>query len=236
MSGLDELFLDAEKAGKPVYIMRLTQNLFDHADLKEVADCLKAYGMKLVTLNCNGNMDACLKLAGRLAEEGGLMVILESDFHKIYRYGLGNWAKASKEAGIVGIHCPNLPLEEQNQLRIYMMEVEGACLLSDIDPSSGDRIVDTMETAKGFLWTTKEGSMDFLSHLPGDPYTYFLFAAEAAAKLPIVLDFNINNPAELEEYEMNMAGAVIGDALMRCFAAEGYHKEMLDAYCRRFVS
>lgn len=235
MSILDEMFAQAEKYGKRILIMRLAQSLFDTASEKEVADTLKGYGMNLVTLRCTGNMNACLNLAGRLVKEQGLQVILESDFHKIYRYGLGNFAKDSKEADICGIHCPNLPLEEQNQLRIYLMEVEGACILSEIDPSSGDRIVDTMETAKGFLWTIKEGNMDFLSHLPGDPYTYFLFAAEAAATLPVVLDFNINSPADYEEYEMNMAGAVIGDALMRYFAAEGYNKEMLDAYCKRFV-
>lgn len=234
MEILSTMFAEAEKTGKHILIMRLTQSLFDTADAKEVADVLKSNGMKLVTLKCTGNMDACLKVAGQLVKEEGLDVILESNFHKIYRYGLGNWAKASKEAGICGVHCPDLPLEEQNQLRIYLMEVEGADILSEIDPSSGDRIVDTMETAKGFLWTIKEGNMDFLSHLPGDPYTYFLFAAEAAATLPVVLDFNINSPADYEGYEMNMAGAVIGDALMRFFQAEGYQKEMLEAYIKRF--
>jgi len=235
MNILDEMFSAAEQSGKKIMIMRLTQSLFDTAGEQEVSEVLKANDMKLVVLNCDGNMDACLKLAGRLVREQGMDVIMESNFHKIYRYGLGNWAKASKEAGICGVHCPDLPLEEQNQLRIYLMEVEGGWILSEIDPSSGDRIVDTMETAKGFLWTIKEGNMDFLSHLPGDPYTYFLFAAEAAATLPVVLDFNINSPSDFEGYEMNMAGAVIGDALMRCFAAEGYNKNLMEAYCKRFA-
>ena len=137
-------------------------------------------------------------------------------------------------AGISGIRIPDLPFEEQGQLAVYLLDEEGPFLIREITPASGDRIIQNMQFARGFIWCSSEGNMEFLSSLQGDPLVFYLYAVEAAATRPVLLDFDSRYLSGLESYLESADGAIVGKELMDVFRREGYSSKKLKEFCSRF--
>lgn len=234
MNQLKHVFQINQKSGEKLLALRLEQKAVQEIDLHQVADILQGAGIRAISLICSGNLAECLKLAKVFAEEENLPVILETEFHKVFRMGTAAFAQAAAESGVSAVRIPDLPFEEQGQLAVYLLDEEGPFLVREITPSSGDRIVQNMQFARGFIWCSNKGNVDFLSELPGDPYIFYLYAAEAAATQPVMLEFGSRSRGELEEYLGLADGAIIGDDLMECFREQGFSWDALKAYCQRF--
>lgn len=76
--------------------------------------------------------------------------------------------------------------------------------------------------------------MEFLSGLEGDPLFFYLYAVEAAATRPVLLDFGSRHYCNLQEYLASADGAIVGNDLMDSFRREGYSSRLLSEFCGRF--
>lgn len=234
MNQMIERLQCCERDNRKLFCIRLPEKILDKANIQSQIEILKKSAIDGVCLVCSHNLQMCLD-AAVLYVQAGLSVILETDFHRIFRYGIPAFAKEAAKTGISGIRVPNLPFEEQGQLAVYLLEEDGPFLIREITPSSGDRIVQNMQFARGFVWCSSAGNMDFLSQLSGDPLQFYMYAVEAAAVLPVLLDFGKNSREQLDVYLESASGAVIGNELMERFEREGYQPAVLDEYCSRFT-
>lgn len=234
MNQLNAVFQSNQKSGTKLLTLRLEQQALRDIDLHQVSELLHTSGIEAISLICTGSIQECLDLAKQFAKMEGIPVILETDFHKVFRMGTAAFAKAAAESCVSAVRIPNLPFEEQGQLAVYMLDEEGPFLVREITPASGDRIVQNMQFARGFIWCSNQGSIDFLSGLPGDPYMFYLYAAEAAATQPVMLEFGSRNREELEAYLDLADGAIIGDDLAEDFRSNGFSMEALETYCQKF--
>lgn len=234
MNQLNQVMNQYRKTDKKLFVMRMEQSIFQTAKPDELVPILKEGGFGAISLICTDRLEECLKLAESLTVPWKLPVILETDFHWILKMGIADFAKAAAQAGVSGIRVPDLPFEEQGQLAVYLLEEEGPFLIREITPASGDRIIQNMQFARGFIWCDREGNVQFLSELQGDPYVFYLYAVEAAATLPILLEFNSRCLGDLENYLNSADGAIVGNDLMDRFHKEGYSSKALREYCSRF--
>lgn len=234
MNQLNQMIEQYQKNQKKLFVMRMEQQNFQTAVPEDVVSILKEEGFAALSLVCNGSLKDCLKLTAQITDKE-MPVVLEAAFHKILRYGLAEFARDAASAQISGIRVSDLPFEEQGQLAVHLLDEEGPCLIREITPASGDRIVQNMQFARGFIWCSKEGNVDFLSALDGDPYVFYLYAVEAAATRPVLLDFGSRCLGELENYLDFADGAIVGTDLMAVFSKEGYSSSALKEYCGRFT-
>ena len=91
-----------------------------------------------------------------------------------------------------------------------------------------------MQFARGLIWCTNQGNLDFLSGLDGDPYMFYLFAADAAATQPVIIDFSSTCRADMESYLEMVSGAVAGSGLAEQMQSCGYSADVLKSYCGQF--
>lgn len=234
MNQLNQTMEEYQKANKKLFMMRIEQKIFDMADTEEVVSILKESGFAAISLICTDGLNACLTLAEKLVSSMNMPVVLETGFHKVFTYGIAQFAQDAARAGISGVRIPDLPFEEQGQLAVYLLEEDGPFLIREITPSSGDRIVQNMQFARGFIWCSSEGNVDFLSGLQGDPYMFFLYAVEAAATRPVLLEFGNRCPGDLSAYLESADGAIVGNALIEDFRRRGYSAKLLREYALRF--
>ncbi|MGN0293403.1 MAG: tryptophan synthase subunit alpha [Lachnospiraceae bacterium] len=234
MNHLSRILTDNQDTGKKIFVIRMEQNILETAPLKEAVSILKEKKFGAISLICTGLLTDCLKLAKELAIERQMPVILETGFHKILKYGIAEFAEAAAAAGISGIRVPDLPFEEQGQMAVYLLDEEGPFLIREITPSSGDRIIQNMQFARGFVWCSSEGNTEFLSALQGDPLIFYLYAVEAAATRPVLLDFGSRCYGNLQEYLASADGAIVGNDLIDSFRREGYSSRLLSEFCGRF--
>lgn len=234
MNQLNQVMDQYRKADKKLFVMRLEQQILQQEQLDELVSVLKESGIGAISLIRTGGLEECLELAGRLTVQWKFPVILETEFHWILKYGIAEFARAAALAGISGIRVCDLPFEEQGQLAVYLLEEDGPFLIREITPASGDRIIQNMQFARGFIWCSNEGNVQFLSELQGDPYVFYLYAVEAAATLPVLLEFGSRCLGDLENYLNSADGAIVGNDLMERFHQEGYSAKALREYCSRF--
>lgn len=233
MNRLIQLLNNNQLSGEKLMIMRLNQSLIPVSEISSAAQILKENGFEAVCLVCDDDMDFCLKSAAEFAAND-ISVIFETDFHKVFLYGIPAFARQAAASSVSGIRVPNLPFEEQGQLAVYLLDEEGPFLIREISASSGDRIVQNMQFARGLIWCTNQGNLDFLSGLDGDPYMFYLFAADAAATQPVIIDFGSKCRADMENYLETVSGAVVGSGLAEQMQSAGYSADVLKSYCRQF--
>lgn len=233
MNQLNKILADNQGAGKKLFVFCMEERLMEAAPLDEIAAILKEKGFGAVCLICTGSIINCMEISRKLTGKLQLPVVLETDFHKVLTFGIAEFAKAAAAAEISGIRIPDLPFEEQGQMAVHLLDEDGPFLIREITPASGDRIVQNMQFARGFIWCSSEGNTEFLSGLPGDPLVFYLYAVEAAATRPVLLDFDSRYLGNLGNYLDSADGAILGKELMEIFCREGYSAQKLKDYCSR---
>ena len=233
MNQLNKILADNQEMHKKLFMFCMEERLMETAPLEEVVSILKDKGFGAVCLICTGTILNCMEISKKLTGQLEMPVVLETDFHKVFTFGISEFAKAAADTGISGIRIPNLPFEEQGQMAVHLLEEEGPFLIREITPASGDRIVQNMQFARGFIWCGSEGNTEFLSGLQGDPLVFYLYAVEAAATRPVLLDFDSRYLGNLENYLDSADGAILGKELRDIFRREGYSAQKLKDYCSR---
>ena len=132
-------------------------------------------------------------------------VALRLPFHQVFRYGLEAFTDACMEAGVDGLRILDLPMEEQPQLKVYLLKEGAPYLLQEICPQSGDRIPDVTGYAKGYVYCTADPAFWEEQTEYGNMLSFFLYAAEAVCPVPLVLDFKNTDEAGIREY-LEIAG------------------------------
>lgn len=149
-----------------------------------------------------------LALVGKLRREYQLEMplALRLPFHQVFRYGLEAFTDACMEAGVDGIRIPDLPMEEQPQLKVYLLKEGAPYLLQEICPQSGDRIPDVTGYAKGYVYCTADPALWDEQLEYGNMLSFFLYAAEAVCPVPLILDFKNTDREGMKPYLEIAAG------------------------------
>lgn len=130
-------------------------------------------------------------------------------FHQVFRYGLEAFVDDCMEAGVDGIRIPDLPMEEQPQLKVYLLKEGAPYLLQEICPQSGDRIPDVTGFAKGYVYCTADPALWDEQLEYGNMLSFFLYAAEAVCPIPLILDFKNSDREGLKPYLEIAAGMTV---------------------------
>ena len=109
---------------KKLFMFCMEERLMETAPLEEVVSILKDKGFGAVCLICTGTISNCMEISKKLTGQLEMPVVLETDFHKVFTFGISEFAKAAADTGISGIRIPNLPFEEQGQMAVHLLEEE----------------------------------------------------------------------------------------------------------------
>lgn len=134
---------------------------------------------------------------------------LRLSFHQVFRYGLEAFTDACVEAGVDGIRIPDLPMEEQPQLKVYLLKEGAPYLLQEICPQSGDRIPDVTGYAKGYVYCAADPALWDEQMEFGNMLSFFLYAAEAVCPIPLILDFKNTDREGIKPYLETAAGMTV---------------------------
>ncbi|MDR2738881.1 MAG: tryptophan synthase subunit alpha [Treponema sp.] len=154
----------------------------------------------------------------------------------VFSYGYDRFFSKCRETGVDGIIIPDLPFEEQGEVRDVSAR-HGVDLISLIAPTSEERIQEIVRTASGFLYLVSslgvtgvrgEISTDLASMIAqvkkaqdrdGAPR---LPAAELpAAKLPVAVGFGIHSPDQAAEIARIADGVIVGSAIVKIIEDHG---------------
>lgn len=150
------------------------------------------------------------------AREAGVKLpfILFTYFNPVLQFGLEAFMKLVKEKGIDGLIIPDLPIEEDEEVR-QLAEAADVHLIPLVAPTSKDRVVRISGKARGFVYCVSSLGVtgvraDFHSGIED-----FLATVREATDLPIAVGFGISSREHVERFSKLCDGVVVGSAIVR---------------------
>jgi tryptophan synthase alpha chain len=143
----------------------------------------------------------------------------------VYNYGYDRFFKRCRETGLDGIIIPDLPFEEQGEVR-EVAALYGVDLISLIAPTSEERIREIRRTATGFLYLVSSlGVTGIRGEIKTDLAS--IIAAirsagqDAQTKVPVAVGFGIHTPAQAAEIAKIADGVIVGSGIVKIIEEHG---------------
>ena len=155
----------------------------------------------------------------------------------VFHYGYDAFFKRAASAGLDGIIIPDLPYEEQAEVK-QAASAYGIDLISLIAPTSEARIREIARSACGFIYLVSSMGVTGVRGEITTDLTSIVAAIRDVTALPVAVGFGIHTPAQAVQMARMADGVIVGSAIVKIIAEYGneagprvyqYVKEMKDA-------
>ncbi|MHB8137944.1 MAG: tryptophan synthase subunit alpha [Smithellaceae bacterium] len=149
----------------------------------------------------------------RLVSE--IPIVLFGYFNPIFAYGVDQFAKAARQAGVDGVLVVDLPPEEAQELRIHS-DPARLDFISLVAPTTGkERLKNILNSATGFLYYISITGITGTVAPKIDDIAREVAKIRKLTKMPIAVGFGISNTEQAEEIGAIADGIVIGSAVVK---------------------
>lgn len=155
-------------------------------------------------------------------------------YNTVMSYGVQNFADACVKIGIDGLIIPDLPMEEQGELKEALAGREETVIIPLVSPVSGDRIPKLVGDAKGFVYCVSSMGVtgnggQFHAHV-----AEYLKQVKAVSPIPVMMGFGIRTAADVLPVKDVIDGAIVGSHFIQLMEESGYDTEKAKEYIRTF--
>lgn len=156
-----------------------------------------------------------INLGGELRANGvTIPLILFTYFNPIYQFGLKPFFDLVKANDISGLIVPDLPIEEDGELRA-LAEQYDIHLIPLVAPTSNERVVRITQKAKGFVYCVSSLGVTGERSNFHDEVDQFLSLVKSATNVPIAIGFGISSREQVARFEQKCDGVIVGSAIVR---------------------
>jgi tryptophan synthase alpha chain len=154
--------------------------------------------------------------AAKQAREEGceLPFVLFTYYNPVLQMGLDRIFPILKENEISGLIIPDLPMEEDQEVR-ELAEKHGLHLIPLVAPTSNERIQRIVSRASGFVYCVSSLGVTGTRSEFHSGVDEFLKTVKNATDLPIAIGFGISNREQVLRFTETCDGIVVGSALVR---------------------
>ncbi|TDF99356.1 tryptophan synthase subunit alpha [Paenibacillus piri] len=238
MNRIDRAFAELKDQNKPAFIPFLTIGDPDVRTSIDIIKQLEQSGATMVELgvpysdpladgpviqrssgralkNNKVSIRDCIEAARQARSEGcELPFILFTYYNPVLQFGLDRIFGLLQESDISGIIIPDLPMEEDAEVRAAA-ERHGIHLIPLVAPTSNDRIKRIVSRASGFVYCVSSLGVtgtrtQFHSGIDG-----FLDTVKQSTALPVAIGFGISTNEQFKRFSQACDGIVVGSALVR---------------------
>ncbi|RAP76894.1 tryptophan synthase subunit alpha [Paenibacillus montanisoli] len=143
-----------------------------------------------------------------------LPFILFSYYNPILQYGLDRFFELVTAKGISGLIIPDLPIEEDVELRA-MAEAVDIHLIPLVAPTSNDRVKRIASKARGFVYCVSSLGVTGVRSDFHAGIDEFLSTVRGATSTPIAVGFGISSREQVERFGKQADGVIVGSAIVR---------------------
>ncbi|MCX5726271.1 MAG: tryptophan synthase subunit alpha [Candidatus Saganbacteria bacterium] len=159
-----------------------------------------------------------LSLVSKVRKRSEVPLILMLSYNLIVSYGISEFIKGTKKAGVDGLIVPDLPMEESSDLRNLSEQVRVDLIQLIAPTSTDDRIKAAAQESTGFIYLISLlGITGAREKLPST-------VAESIRKIrqytkkPVAVGFGISKPKHVKEIVKLADGVIVGSAIVDIIA------------------
>ena len=169
----------------------------------------------------------CLEIAEKLSDKVDIPLVFMTYFNLVFHYGIKEFCRACKGAGIDGLIIPDLLPEEGLELEAVTKK-QGLDLIYFLAPTSTEERVRLIaERSRGFIYLVSlTGVTGARERLPADLET-FVARVRRVATQPLCVGFGISTPEQAQQVASIADGVIVGSKLIQLMeSADNYLPEV----------
>jgi tryptophan synthase alpha chain len=188
-------------------------------------------------LGNGATVEKMFTLVQDLRKETQIPIVFLTYLNPVFHYGYDAFFKKASLCGLDGIIIPDLPFEEQAELREASSK-NGVDLISLIAPTSEARVKEIARSASGYIYLVSSmGVTGVRSEITTD-LDSIVKTIRSVTKVPVAIGFGIHTPSQAAQMAQMADGVIVGSAIVKIIAEHGgeagqhiysYVKEMKDA-------
>lgn len=249
-----------KEQGKKAFITYMTAGLPDMKKTEELIHVQEQAGVDVIELGIpfsdpvadgpviqdasyrsiqNGtNLTKIFTSMKRVREDGAQVpVVFMMYYNTVMHYGIDAFVDKCAECGVDGLIIPDLPFEEQGELRQSIEANENAPILIElVSPVSKDRIPMILNQARGFVYCVSQMGVTGNGAHFHDHIKEYLAEVKRVSKIPVMMGFGIRNAEDVLPLKEFIDGAIVGSHFIRLLEDSDYSAQVVDDYIREFKS
>lgn len=169
------------------------------------------------------------------AEKCEVPIVFMMYYNTIYHYGVKRFVEKCITCGVDGLIIPDLPFEEQGELKAAMNENEASPILIQlISPVSKQRVPMLLEGARGFVYCVSQMGVTGKGTNFYKDIKEYLAEVKKVSKIPVMVGFGIQKAQDVEPFADVVDGVIVGSHLIRTLKESNYSVEAVKAYTSEF--
>ena len=177
-------------------------------------------------------LDGVFDMVASIKNQMQIPLLFMTYLNPVFVYGYDRFFAKCVEIGICGVIIPDLPFEEQGEVKSaavkYKIEV-----VTLVAPTSEKRVIQIAESAEGFIYLVSSmGVTGVRSEITTD-LPAIVSEIRKYTDIPIAIGFGISTPEQAEQYSAIADGVIVGSAIVRIIEQNGENaKQILHEYIR----
>ena len=164
----------------------------------------------------DGVFDMVDSIKGRV----NIPLVFMTYLNPVFVYGYDRFFAGCANAGVSGIIIPDMPFEEQNEVKDaaskYKIEI-----VSLIAPTSGKRIADIARKAEGFIYLVSSMGVTGVRDKIATDVSAIVSEIKKVTDVPVAVGFGISSREQVEHYSAVADGVIVGSAIVRVVGEYG---------------
>ena len=173
-----------------------------------------------------------MELVKTLRTKTQIPIVLLTYYNPVFNYPSTRFFEEAKEIGIDGVIIPDLPFEEQEEIR-PLADANGVDIIQMVAPTSEERIRESLRHATGFVYVVYSmGVTGMRGHIQTDLREIIRIARETT-DTPLAIGFGIHTPEQAGRMAKLADGVITGSGVVYIINKNGSDaSEKLTAYIR----
>ena len=174
-------------------------------------------------------------IEGVRKEKCEVPIVFMMYYNTVYHYGLDAFAARCIECGVDGLIIPDLPFEEQGELKTVLAKNEASPILIQlVSPVSKQRVPMLLENARGFVYCVSQMGVTGKGANFHKDIREYLAAVKQTSAIPVMVGFGIRTAKDIEPFEDIVDGAIVGSNLLRILEESNYSVDAVKEYVSGF--
>lgn len=156
------------------------------------------------------------ELIRRVRDASAIPIVLLCYFNVLHRHGVARFCREAAEAGLDGILCVDLPVEQSDELL-------PACRAADLDrilmaaPATGDRrLAQIGREAEGFVYVVSSAGVTGVRDSVPETVAPLIRRLRRVTSLPLAVGFGVSTPEQARAVAASGAdGVIVGSAIVQ---------------------
>lgn len=185
---------------------------------------------------CQGvNLKSVFVTVSQMRAEGiHIPIVFMMYYNTILHYGVESFVRMCEEVGVDGLIIPDLPFEEQAEIKQHLDREASPILIPLVSPVSKQRIPMLLENARGFVYCVSSMGVTGQAAEFHKEILNYLSSVKQISKIPVMMGFGIRTAADVEPMKDIIDGCIVGSHFINLMEESNYSVSAAKEYVETF--